>query len=386
MSSETSNAIRTIAEESDLPSLQRKFLTTLLSLQNVERGSIWVKREGGYLCVEAMGSQSEMVRGVTVSACRPSIVGWVIENGRMTIAEAGKDSRHFTKIESNLSVKSTLILCFPLFLKNGDVYGAVQVIDTVSGGSRLNLNKDYLKLLQNVVDIGSVALVNSLAYTDKVQENLRLKESLDAVREGVIVSNSASVLEVIELAGNYAQTDFPVFITGESGTGKELIAREVHRTSRRKDKPFLTQNCSAIPDTLLESELFGYVKGAFTGASMEFESPRHAVIGKMLGTADLLAQMADSDYPDKLSHLYNEFVEGNVPGFKSESDLVEKTPSFHENVLKRFADDFGSVDKYMALHCKAYFNIDHDAYKEAIEENIRIIKRMCIIRNVRAVT
>lgn len=73
----------------------------------------------------------------------------------------------------------------------------------------------------------------------------------------------------MDLVKSYANTEFHVLITGESGTGKELVAEKIHTSSARRDKPFLVQNCSAIPDTLLESELFGYKKGAFTGASQD---------------------------------------------------------------------------------------------------------------------
>jgi transcriptional regulator with PAS, ATPase and Fis domain len=71
----------------------------------------------------------------------------------------------------------------------------------------------------------------------------------------------------MDLVKSYADTEFHVLITGDSGTGKELVAEKIHRSSLRKNKPFLVQNCSAIPETLLESELFGYKKGAFTGAN-----------------------------------------------------------------------------------------------------------------------
>ncbi|MGV8075458.1 MAG: sigma 54-interacting transcriptional regulator [Syntrophobacteraceae bacterium] len=261
------NICKVLSEELNPEKLQRNFLNALLELQRVERGSIWVQSESGYKCVEAVGSQSDKVKGITISADQPSIVGWVIQTGKMTIAEPGKDVRHFKELEEQLTVKSKLILCFPLILKSGEVYGAVQIIDTSSQGVRLNLDKDYLLLLQEIVDIGSIALSNSLIHEAKVQENLELKQAIQAIHsDHPIIGRSSSILNVLKVASEYAKSDFPVLITGESGTGKELIAREIHRQSNRRDKPFLVQNCSAIPDTLLESELFGYMKGAFTGA------------------------------------------------------------------------------------------------------------------------
>ena len=146
------NFRRILSEELDTEKLHRNFLMTLLELQKVERGSIWVKIPTGYHCVEALGNQSEKVRGVTIPADRPSIVGWVIENGEMTVARPDEDERHYKDLEEQLDIKSTLILCFPLLLRDGTVYGAVQIIDTSAGGIRLNLNKTYLQTLQEIVD------------------------------------------------------------------------------------------------------------------------------------------------------------------------------------------------------------------------------------------
>jgi DNA-binding NtrC family response regulator len=83
---------------------------------------------------------------------------------------------------------------------------------------------------------------------------------------GRIIGNSKKMQDVYKLIGQVAQADITVLIRGESGTGKELVARAIYHHSRRRDKPFLAVNCAAIPETLLESELFGYEKGAFTGA------------------------------------------------------------------------------------------------------------------------
>jgi transcriptional regulator with GAF, ATPase, and Fis domain len=251
----------------EVEELERRFLSILLKLQHVERGSIWVRSEGHYICLEAAGREFEKIKGMRLAVDRPSVVGWVIENSSRTVAEPGKDQRHCKEIEEGLTEKSTLILGFPMILKDGRVYGAVEIIDTQAGGNRLNLHPEYLELLQRLVDIGSIALSHALDYADQVQENRRLKATLEAMRkEGAIIGESAAFRQALKTARDYARTDFPVLVTGESGTGKEVLALEVHRVSRRKNGAFLVQNCSAIPETLLESELFGYRKGAFTGA------------------------------------------------------------------------------------------------------------------------
>jgi len=110
--------------------------------------------------------------------------------------------------------------------------------------------------------------------SEKLIEKRRLLEEVRELRQRVqeehslenILSKSPKMLKVFDLIKSLAETDSGVMITGETGTGKELVARAIHNLSRRKAKQFIAINCGAFPDTLLESELFGYEKGAFTGA------------------------------------------------------------------------------------------------------------------------
>ncbi len=106
-----------------------------------------------------------------------------------------------------------------------------------------------------------------LKYRNSFTENIRLKQELqDRFKVEGIIGKSKQIQDLITLVGRLAATDSSVLITGESGTGKELFAKAIHYNSSRKDHPFVTINCAAIPQELLESELFGFEKGSFTGA------------------------------------------------------------------------------------------------------------------------
>jgi len=102
-----------------------------------------------------------------------------------------------------------------------------------------------------------------------------------------------------------------------------------------------------------------------------FESGEVVLLGKMMGSADLLGQMADSTYLEKLPALYQEFVEGQVSGYGSELDLLKTTPSFYRIVQQRFAGEFSGVNRFMTDHFRERWGIEDDLYQEAIEENVR---------------
>ncbi|MGH9826507.1 MAG: sigma-54-dependent transcriptional regulator, partial [Blastocatellia bacterium] len=112
----------------------------------------------------------------------------------------------------------------------------------------------------------------------------------DKAPQQEIIGNSPSMIEVVKTATRVAATDLPVMICGESGTGKELVARLIHRKSPRSDRSFVAVNCGALPDTLLESELFGHVRGAFTGA----ESTRRGLFEEADGGSLLLDEVTET--------------------------------------------------------------------------------------------
>jgi hypothetical protein len=104
---------------------------------------------------------------------------------------------------------------------------------------------------------------------------------------------------------------------------------------------------------------------------IKFQSRQHEILGKILGAADLIGQMASEDYLRKLPELYREFKEGGVPGFESELDLLEKTPAFWEMVKERLALELGQVDLYLRDHFRVCYGIDRDLHRQAIEGNIQ---------------
>jgi Nif-specific regulatory protein len=152
------------------------------------------------------------------------------------------------------------VLCLPLVA----VERTIGVIYLASLPPAPPFREDHIHFLDSVSRIAAVALENILALDALRSENRRLKRELNPA--GNLVGESAQIRQLEQFISRVAQSDSTVLIRGESGTGKEVVARSIHQSSPRNDRPFIAINCAAIPETLLESELFGHEKGAYTGA------------------------------------------------------------------------------------------------------------------------
>ncbi len=141
-------------------------------------------------------------------------------------------------------------------------FGSIETaVDAMKKGAYDYLEKPFK------LDELKLCVHRALSYSDAISENLYLRRQLKAKYQfSQIIGSSSGMLGVFKMVQRVADTDSTILILGESGTGKELVARALHFNSRRQFAPFIPVNCSALPENLLESELFGHRKGAFTGA------------------------------------------------------------------------------------------------------------------------
>ena len=191
-----------------------------------------------------------------------SIVRRVLDTGRAVIVSDALTDAQFGSSASVVALRLSSVMCAPL-VSQGHVTGALYV-----GNDRVKglFQRSQLDLLSIFAGQASLILQNAMLLSALRADKEKLSAELKDKRFGEIIGVCPSMMEVFRKLQKVATTDISVLITGETGTGKELIAREVHRRSNRATGPFVVINCGAIPENLIESELFGHVKGAFTGA------------------------------------------------------------------------------------------------------------------------
>ena len=232
-----------------------------LTLLNRETGQLYIEAAHGLSTTQQQRGQYRPGEG---------IIGRVVQSGEPIVVPRISDDRRFldrTGARRGESKENYSFLCVPIILGHETV-GALSV-DRLFGDSE-NLDDD-IRLLTIIASM--VAQAVKLRQTSMeerqrlLEENERLQQELkDRFRPANIIGNSSAMQEVFTLIGRVAKSESTVLIRGESGVGKELVAQAIHYNSERASQPFVKVNCAALPETVIESELFGHEKGAFTGA------------------------------------------------------------------------------------------------------------------------
>ncbi|HQJ41486.1 MAG TPA: sigma 54-interacting transcriptional regulator, partial [Exilispira sp.] len=191
------------------------------------------------------------------------IAGWVAKYGSpLIVNNVDEDPRFYPDISKEIHFKTTNILCTPLLIDN-EVIGVIELLNKIDG----LFNEEDLLLLTAFSKQCSILIQQKKMFHQLKNKTEYLESELNTYKSHrKIIGESTILKEKIKMAEIVAGSDSTVLLQGDSGTGKELFAELIHNLSKRSSKPFVKVNCAAIPETLLESELFGYTKGAFTGA------------------------------------------------------------------------------------------------------------------------
>jgi len=206
-------------------------------------------------------TEKEMNRG----SYKPGegIIGRVFKTGRPVVIPEIQEEPQFlnkTGARKNGSEKNLAFICVPIKIE-GKPIGTISADRQYSDSKKLEEDVKLLSIIGSMI-AGAVKIRRKV---DEEKELLR-EELTSKYKPDNLVGTSTTMLEVYDLISQVAKSDATVLIRGESGTGKELIAHAIHKNSLRSDKPFIKVNCAALPESIIESELFGHEKGAFTNA------------------------------------------------------------------------------------------------------------------------
>lgn len=271
------------------------------------------------------------------------IAGHVAQTGApLLIPDVAKDPRWYKQISESIGFKTRSIACVPMKIK-GEIIGVVEIIDKADGSA---ITGNDLKILSVFAELAAMAIGNARKIEHDRQAIKDLKERLELKYE--LVGESRALSKVISDAVKVANSKTSTLILGESGTGKELLARLIHRAGARKDEPMIVLNCAALPETLLEDELFGHEKGAFTGA-----------VGRKIGKFELadrgtifldeIGEMSPG-MQSKLLRILQEGVFYRVGGNTSIPVDVRVISATNRNIAKDVAEGKFREDLYYRLN------------------------------------
>ena len=255
--------------ERNVRDILEKVLDILEDKMGMLRGTFTLL-DGDEVSIEASRGLGEKEKAHGHYRLGEGITGTVAKTGRAEVVpDIHRDRRFLNRTGARSDSDPIAFICVPL-VHLGQVIGTLSIDRaSPSAGSPEEFNRDValLQIIANITaDAAGVCLKEREERDKLVSENRRLRDML-ADTPSDIIGNCREMRAVYEQVRQVAPSDATVLIRGASGTGKELVARAIQRMSSRKDKPFITLNCAALPESLIESELFGHEKGSFTGAN-----------------------------------------------------------------------------------------------------------------------
>lgn len=265
---EISNALNSSVELKDV---MKKVLAILHKKMGMERGTLTLldSRSGELLIEEAYGLDAQAIERGRYRIGE-GITGKVVQCGEpIVVPNVGNEPLFLNRTGARGDIKKSNIafICVPIKLDQKTI-GALSVDRLFQGDVSLEEDVRLLTTIGSLVaQVVRIHLLHEKARERLASENLRLKRALKKkFHPANIIGESKRMSDVYASIELVSQTKATVMLRGESGTGKELVAHAIHYNSERADGPFIKVSCAALPETLLESELFGYEKGAFTGA------------------------------------------------------------------------------------------------------------------------